>query len=144
MTWGTTFSKHFYQAPRVNFNSWERNACITLRAIFGIHLFAPFMSANISTNAIYRSFHRTTPIFFNHLTTSEGEQAEEYMKEKEELFSLASTHSLPQIINLSSSVNKRNSGSSHSILQGQATGLSTTISRYIFSLSTFCFQGKVC
>jgi hypothetical protein len=47
------------------------------------------------------------PIFFQRLKTEEGKQVKDYLDRKAELFSLASTRSLPVIIALSERLNKR-------------------------------------
>ena len=55
-----------------------------------------------------RSFERTTPIFFQPSDNIRRRAGTRFMEEKAELFLLATTYSLPQIINFSSSVNKKN------------------------------------
>ncbi|CAB3985928.1 Hypothetical predicted protein [Paramuricea clavata] len=65
------------------------------------------LTVNFKLDSDMRSFERTTPIFFQRLKTEEGEQVKDYLDRKAELFSLASTRSLPVIIALSERLNKR-------------------------------------
>lgn len=56
----------------------------------------------------YRSFERTTPIWFNKLIIKEDGIAEDFLDKKKQIFSSSSTHSILDILCMGERVDKEN------------------------------------
>lgn len=55
-----------------------------------------------------RSFERTTPIWFNKCVNQDDEEAGDFLEARRDIFSLATTHSIINIINMSQYINNDN------------------------------------
>ena len=88
----------------------------------------------------FRAFERTLPIFFQKLVTSEDESVEDYMKKKSEIFGLASTHCLPQIIHLSGALNKKNLAKHIQFFRERLHGLPTRLADIYSIYRHFAFE----
>ena len=78
----------------------------------------------VCINIICRSFERTTPIYFRKLATDESEAAGDFLKAKRDIFDMATTHCLPDIIRMSQSVNAANLANHMDYFRNHLNGLS--------------------
>ena len=72
----------------------------------------------------YRSFERTTPIYFEKLVLDETQSAGDYLRDKTEIISLASTHSLADIIPMGLCINSTQLANHMDYFRHHLTGMS--------------------
>ena len=84
-----------------------------------------------------RSFERTAPIWFQKLVTSESEVSEEFLEGRKEIFSLATTHCLIDVIRLSRSLDNERLATHIGYFKTHLRGLSSRLAE-IYSIYKVC------
>ena len=84
-----------------------------------------------------RSFERTTPIWFQKLVTSESEVPEEFLEGRKEIFSLATTHCLIDVIRLSRSLDNERLATHIGYFKTHLSGLPSRLAE-IYSIYKVC------
>ena len=81
----------------------------------------------------FRSFERTTPIRFKKLVTTTDEEPSEFLEARKEIFSLATTHSLPDIIGIGAAISEDNLAEHVGYFKGHLGGLPSRLAE-IYSI----------
>ena len=100
-----------------------------------IHIYIPYICFN-------RSFERTTPIWFQKLAPSESEVPEEFLEGRKEIFSLATTHCLIDVIRLSRSLDNERLATHIGYFKTHLSGLPSRLAE-IYSIYRL-FTHEVC